>query len=59
MRNYKIEDLRIGDKLIVHYYPGNVNNKTYHVRGFVDGLVIVRVWSRRRQSYQYKFLLSI
>lgn len=54
--NLEIINLQIGDKLVLKYFPGNINNRIYHVRGFVDGLVAVRVWSKRKQYYQYSFL---
>ena len=45
--------LQIGDKIFLRYQKENPNNKTYHVRGFVDGRIILAYWSFSVKSYRY------
>lgn len=40
--------LEPGDKLKFFYQIGNINNRTLHVRGRIDNVLIVRRWSQRR-----------
>lgn len=47
-------DLQVGDKLRYFYSEGNINNCLKHVRGYVDGHLILRRWSKRRQSWSYE-----
>lgn len=56
MRSFKIEDLSIGDKLLFRYGKGNINNRTYEVRGVIDDLLAVRTRNRRTREYMYSFL---
>lgn len=45
------DDLKPGDKLRTLF--GNTLDCTYHVRGRVDGLLILREWSRGKQRWMY------
>ena len=38
----------IGDQFWLHHYG------PYHVRGFVDGQTIARIWSKTRQRWEYR-----
>ena len=42
----------VGSKLRTQY--GNHCDKLWHVRGHVDGLLVLRRWMRRRQRWQYE-----
>lgn len=47
--------LRPGNSLRLDYGPGNINNKTIHIRAIVDGWQIVYCWwvpRRRRWKYE-------
>jgi len=48
-------NLKVGDKIRVHYGAGNLNNKIIHVRtvGIDDEWLVYRVWSERRQGWRY------
>lgn len=52
----KSDGLAVGDDILVRFEKGNINNRTYHVRGFVDNRIIVRIWSRRWNSWNYEVL---
>lgn len=45
------DDLKPGDKLRTSF--GNSLDRTYHVRGRVDGLLILRTWLRGKQRWEY------
>jgi hypothetical protein len=47
----QIEDLKVGDKIRKTIIKGHRMNRLWHVRGFVDGMVIVRHWGRKPQWY--------
>lgn len=40
-------------KFWLYYYEGNPNNQVFHIRGFVDDMVIVRYWRPRKQRWEY------
>ena len=51
MRKEDIEmylSLEPEDKLKFFYQIGNINNRTLHVRGRIDNILIVRRWSPRK-----------
>lgn len=37
----------------VYYNWGNPNNGKIHVRGEVDGMLVIRRWSKRKQEWMY------
>lgn len=45
--------LAIGQSYKLYYSIGNINNKTIHIRGFVDGLVLYRYHVASTQSWVY------
>lgn len=50
---FPLPPVSIGDKIIIAYAKGNFNNCTYHVRGFVDGRIVLAKYSRRKKYYTY------
>lgn len=44
----------VGAKLRTTF--GNELDKLYHVRGHVDGQIVVRWWRRGKQSWEYEVL---
>ena len=48
-----LSNLQVGDKLRYFYNEGNINNCLKHVRGYVDGHLILRHWSKYRQTWMY------
>lgn len=45
--------LDIGHEIKIYYNPDNINNRLYHVRGFVDGRLILRTWYRSKNRWEY------
>ena len=52
----KFDSLKVGDKIRLFYNENNINNKLMHVRGFVDGLVVVRTYIKRKQRWYYSIV---
>ncbi len=47
----------VGAKLRETYgHPGGHLDKLWHVRGHVDGLIVVRRWFKRKQCWHYEVL---
>lgn len=51
---FPLPDVKIGDKILLRYGKGHSANETLHVRGFVDGQIVLAVWSRRKQRFRYQ-----
>ena len=49
-----LSNLQVGDKLRYFYREGNRNNCLKHVRGYVDGHLILRHWSKYQQTWKYE-----
>ena len=47
-------DIAVGDRLRVFFGEGHGANCLRHVRGIVDGLYVVRRWSRMKQRWRYE-----
>ena len=46
--------LQPGNKIKVHYGPGNPNNELRHILAIVDDeYVVYKVWSRNKKRYRY------
>lgn len=45
--------IQIGQSYKLYYSIGNMNNKTIHIRGFVDGLIVYRYRVASMQSWVY------
>lgn len=43
-----------GDKIRRFYNEGNPNNRLMHVRGSVDGMIVVRWWGKHKQRWNYE-----
>lgn len=48
------DDLQLNDELHVIYGPYHESNEILHVRGRVDGLVIVREWIPTKKRWRYE-----
>lgn len=46
-------ELKIGHKYKIFYSEGNLNNKTIHIRGIVDGQYVVCKWRKTKKYYRY------
>ncbi len=47
-------NIKVGKTYKLFWYEGNINNKTIHIRAFVDDQIVYRYWSKRKQSWYYK-----
>lgn len=48
-------NIQPGKKVKQFYQAGNINNATLHIRALVDNeYVVIRQWSKSRQSWCYK-----
>ncbi len=45
-----------GVSFSLFYQRGNPNNMRYHVRGIVDGQVVVRYWRKTKGWWHYEVL---
>lgn len=52
-RDY-MNSLRVGHKVRLFYGQFNRNNCTLHIRGEIDGNIIVRFWLRHKKRWRYE-----
>jgi hypothetical protein len=55
MKEFK-HNLKVGNKIRIHYQDNNPNNILYHVQGFVDNQVIIRSWRKSKKYWVYECL---
>lgn len=50
------DELSTGCRLHVRYSVDHESNFTYHVRGFIDDVIVVRKWLSSKQRWEYECL---
>jgi hypothetical protein len=50
-----MKKLKKGDKIQLHYGKNSTFNMLYHVRGMVDGWLVVRRWIKNCGKYGWRY----
>lgn len=51
---HPLPPVSIGDKISLFYNEGNHANTLYHVRGIVDGRLVLARWLTSKQRWEYE-----
>jgi hypothetical protein len=53
-RTSKKFPVEVGKKYKIYHGKGNPSNRTYHIRGIIDGnQVVARFWSTHKRRWEY------